>query len=356
MTALKKAKHFIYHSSIVWNNIGVLPKLLQGYFNTLVLGKPVLRTLEFAVTPHCNVNCPMCYATRIVDNSRQMMKPDDYAAIWEQAKTLGAFTAHLSGGEPTMRKDLPDIIAALDPKHTIVSMTTNAILLGSAQMERLRKAGLSVIHFSLNSLDPETNDRERDHKGHIAKVTEAIKTAKTLGFDVCLSVVVAHGNFESVRALTSFAEEMGIGIVFSLATPAGNWNGAKDQMLTPEEWEQVDAYMQANPHIRSDWTINLSLRKGCPAGYEKVSVSPYGDVQGCAMSFISHGNLREEKLEAVWRRMLQWDQYKKRSPVCLIGLDQHYVDEYLLPINGRDVLPVPVEQHPLHPLEPMGRP
>lgn len=353
---VEKLRHFAHHSSILWKNPGVLPMVAKGYFNALVLQKPVLRTLEFAVTAHCNVNCSMCYATKIVDKTREPLSPDDYARIWDQAKKLGAFSAHLSGGEPTLRKDLPEIIAALEPRATIISMTTNSTILTPPQLEKLRKAGLSVLHFSLNSLDPEDNDRERDFKGHLQRVIDTIEAAKALDFEVCLSVVVSHSNFAMVKRLTAFAEEKGIGIVYSLATPAGNWDGAKDQLLTPEDWAEVDAYMTANPHVRSDWTINLSMKKGCPAGYEKVSVSPYGDVQGCAMSFISHGNLREEPLEAIWRRMLDYDQYKKRSPVCLIGLDHTYIDEYLAPVNGMDILPVPAEKHPLHPLRTGGEP
>lgn len=347
-----KLSHFAAHSSLIWKNPGVLPKVAQGYFKALVLRRPVLRTLEFAVTPRCNVNCAMCYATKIDDPGRKPMTPDDYSKVWQQAKRLGAFSAHLSGGEPTVRTDLAKIITALEPRHTLISMTTNAILLGPENLEKLRKAGLSVLHFSLNSLDPEINDRERDHKGHRAKVLASIAEAKKLGFEICLSVVVSHGNFETVKRLTEFAAGNAIGIVYSLATPAGNWTGAKEQLLTPEEWREVDAYMTAHPHVRSDWTINLSMRKGCPAGYEKVSISPYGDVQGCAMSFISHGNVLEEPLADIWTRMRSWSQYKKRSPVCLIGLDPEYIDEYIMPVNGLKVLPVPVEKHPRHPLVP----
>ena len=350
----RKIRHFAVHSSILWRNPGALPMVARGYFNALALGRPVLRTVEFAVTAQCNVNCPMCYATKLVDRTREPLTPDEYAAIWAQARKLGAFSAHLSGGEPTMRKDLEQIIRALDPGRTIVSMTTNATLLSGPALEKLRKAGLSVLHFSLNSLDAEDNDRERDFKGHLARVVESIALAKGLGFEVCLSVVVSHSNLAMVERLTRFAEEKGAGIVFSLATPAGNWDGAFDQLLTPEDWARVDGFMAANPHVRSDWTINLSMRKGCPAGYEKVSVSPYGDVQGCAMSFVAHGNLRDEPLADIWRRMLDFEPYRRRSPVCLIGLDRDFIDSYLAPVNALDRLPVRVEDHPTRPLRAPG--
>lgn len=348
-TIAQKTQTLVRHSSLLWKNRGVLPKVAKGYFDTLVLQRPVLRTVEFAVLAECNVNCEMCYATKIQDKSRNRMSVDEYANVWGQAKKLGAFSVHLSGGEPTLRKDLPDILSVLDPGKTIISMTSNSSLMPAGYLEKLRKGGLSCLHFSLNNMDPAANDRQRDHVGHFELVMEKIKEAKSLDYEVCLSIVVAHNDLDTMRGLTEFAEKEGIGIVFSLATPSGNWKGNMDELLTPEEWKEVDAYMDANSHIRSDWTINLDMKKGCPAGYEKLALSPYGDVQGCAMLFVSHGNVRDEPLETIWRRMHGWQPFKKRPKQCLIALDRPFIEDYLLPTNAYDVLPVPADKHPTHP-------
>lgn len=349
-TPFEKARTFVRHSTLLWKNPGVLPKVAAGYFNALVLRKPVLRTVEFAVIAECNVNCKMCYATKIVDKERQRMTVDEYADVWQQAKKLGAFSAHLSGGEPTLRKDLPSIIEALEPGKTIISMTSNSSIMSPGYLEKLRKKGLSCLHFSLNSMDPAINDDQRDHIGHFEMVMAKIKEAKSLDYEICLSIVVAHNHLEEMRRLAAFAKEEDIGIVFSLATPSGNWSGARDELLTPEEWRQVDGYMDANPHVRSDWTINLDMKKGCPAGYEKISLSPYGDVQGCAMLFVSHGNVREEPVADIWHRMHEWQPYRKRPKQCLIALDRPFIEEYLIPTNSYEVLPIPVESHPVHPV------
>jgi len=349
LTPLNKARTFIRHSSLLWKNPGVIPRVAQGYFNTLALKKPVLRTVEFALLAECNVNCEMCYATKIADASRKRMSVDEYADVWQQAKKLGAFSAHLSGGEPTLRKDLPEILDALDGGNSILSMTTNSSLMPDGYLEKLRKRGLSCLHFSLNSLDPAENDRARDYAGHFELVMSKIKEAKSLDYEVCLSIVVSHNDLDNMRRLSDFAEKEEIGIVFSLSTPSGNWKGNTEELLTAEEWKEVDAFMSSSPHIRSDWMINLDLKKGCPAGYEKISFSPYGDVQGCAMLFVSHGNVREERLEDIWKRMREWQPYKKRAKQCLIALDREFIDEYLLPTNDYEVLPIPAASHPVHP-------
>jgi len=135
--SVQKGRQLVRHSSLLWKNRGVLPAVARGYFNTLVLKKSVLRTIEFAIVAECNVNCEMCYATKIVDKSQTRMTVDEYADVWDQAKKLGAFSVHLSGGEPTLRKDLPEIISVFDPGKTIISMTTNSSVLKTGYLETL---------------------------------------------------------------------------------------------------------------------------------------------------------------------------------------------------------------------------
>ncbi|MBF0103105.1 MAG: radical SAM protein [Desulfobacterales bacterium] len=346
----QKFLHFVRHSSILQKNINVLPRVLLGYFNTLILKKKVLRTIEFTVTADCNVNCEMCYASKIKQKDKNYLTPEQYHSIWKQAKKLGAFSIIISGGEPTTRKDIVEVIAALDPRNTIIAFVTNSIRINKAFLHKLKESGVNILHLSLNSVDEDENDRMRDYKGHLKHVMSIITVAKEMGFEVCLSTVVSHNGFERTKKLTEFAKKNNIGVVFSLACPTGNWAGARENLLTSNEWIHIDQYMKNNPYIRSDWTINLSLKTECPGGREKICISPYGDVMGCGMNFISHGNVLEEPLEIIWKRMGEWWPFKKCSKKCLIALDEEYLEEYLLPIAGSTILPVRLDQHPIHPM------
>ncbi len=120
-------------------------------------------------------------------------------------------------------------------------------------------------------------------------------------------------------------------------------------LLTQEEWREVQAFMRANRHIRSDWTINFSTKVECPGGREKLNISPYGDIMGCGMNFVSFGNVREEPLKEIVRRMGEFPYFKNPSPDCLIGAHPEYIEKYIRPLAGRQV-PVQVDQHPTHPI------
>ncbi|HUU42039.1 MAG TPA: radical SAM protein, partial [Desulfatiglandales bacterium] len=184
-----------------------------------MLKQNVLRTLELTVTPYCNVNCEMCYATKLRNRKRKLLTPRDYRNIWLQAKKLGAFSVVLSGGEPTTRKDLFQIVEALEPRKTTIGIVSNSILLDRNFLIRLKKCGLTVLHLSLNSVDPEENDRERDFPGHFEKVNQVIRDGKDLGFEVCLSTVVSHNELDRMINMVQFAAKQEIGVVFSLACP-----------------------------------------------------------------------------------------------------------------------------------------
>lgn len=345
-TIIDHFQHYARHSVLIWKTMPAIPAVAKGYFKTLILKQPVLRTVEFTITADCNVDCEMCYASKIRQPGNKYLSVDEYRDIWHQAKKLGAFSAIISGGEPTTRKELFKILEAIESHKTIVALVSNSILLDTAFLLRLKDASVNVLHLSLNSVDPEENDRMRDFDNHFDRVCRIAKEAKAMGFEVCLSNVVSHNEIERSKKVAQFARDNELGVVFSLACPMGNWAGAQDILLTPEEWLEVDAFMHDNPYIRSDWTINLSLKRECPGGREKLCISPYGDVMGCGMNFISHGNVRQSPLEMVWRKMAEWPPFKKRSKECLISVDQDYLHNYLLPIADSQTLPVKVEEHP----------
>jgi len=337
------------HSRLVLSMPAVLRRVLAGYFRTLALGRTVLRTIEVAVTPACNCKCSMCYASRIDQPGQQLLTPNEYHDIWQQAKRLGAFSVIISGGEPTVREDLLEVIEAFEPRKSLIAIVSNGIET-SRFLQRFVDAGVTTLHLSLDSTDPATHDEIRGHKGNFEKTLTTIAKAKELGLNTYISTVIWHGDMGRMDEMVAFAERNEIGIVFSLACPMGEKAGCEDFVITDQEWQAVKKKMSENPHIRSDWTINFSCRVECPGGREKLAVSPYGEITGCGMNFVSFGSVREEPLEKIWRRMRKFPDFARRSGDCLIGADREYIRRYLLPLSEHPVLPVRVCDHPTNPV------
>lgn len=342
--------HYLYHAQVIKRRIHLLPKIITGFAKTLILKQPVLRTIELALLTECNSKCVMCYASRMKRENGHYLTVAEYARVWKEASQLGAFSVILSGGEPTLRKDLFDILSVMEPQNTIFALVTNSLNLDRSYLADLKRAGVETIHLSLDSTNPLTNDHIRGAVGHFDKVITVIEEAKRQGFAVYLSTVIAHNGLDKMAEMVRFARENKIGIVFSLACVSGNWADEQGVLLTAQEWQTVQEYMRENRHIRSDWTINFSLRQECPGGREKISISCYGDVMGCGMNYVSFGNVREEPLETIWRRMHNFPDFKRRSQNCLIGADPEYIEKYIKPISGMTV-PVQIDRHPLHPMQ-----
>lgn len=342
---MQKLKHLVYHARVVKIKPKLIPRICSGYFKTLFLKQDVLRTIEFALLTECNSKCVMCYASKMKRPDESYLTVEEYKNIWQQASGMGAFSAILSGGEPTLRRDLFDIISVMDPGNTIFALVTNSLNLNKDFLADLKRAGVATIHFSLDSANAAANDRVRGFDGHFKKAVESIYHAKSLGFSVYISTVIIHGELKKMDEMAAFAKENGIGIVFSLACVSGNWSEEKDVLLSEDEWAAVQEFMKKNPFIRSDWTINFSMRQECPGGREKVNISCYGDVMGCGMNYISFGNVREDPLEKIWHRMRNFPDFKRKSPDCLIGADRRYIEKFIRPLSGLTV-PVRIDKHP----------
>src|SRR4029077_18892867 len=168
-----------------------------------------LGSLRVSVTDRCNLRCRYC------------MPEDDY--VWlpresiltfeEIARLIGVFAGlgvqkiRLTGGEPLLRHDLPDLVGmiARDTRITDLAMTTNGLLLAK-HAAALKAAGLSRVTVSLDTLRPERM-RTFAKSPHHADVLAGIEAARLAGFEkIKLNTVVIRGfNDDELIDLIDFA-------------------------------------------------------------------------------------------------------------------------------------------------------
>ena len=110
----------------------------------------------------------------------------------------------LTGGEPTVRKDIIDIVADMGSMFKHVGMTTNGTVL-PRKLERLKEAGLTHLNISLDSLIPEKNEMITRRPNTTSKALESLEKALTLGIDTVKLNVVAMKGFNDDE-FADFAE------------------------------------------------------------------------------------------------------------------------------------------------------
>lgn len=149
-----------------------------------------ISNLRISLTPRCNLRCIYCHAEGEESPSREMSA----SQIAEVIRVAGKFdirSVKFTGGEPLLRKDLAEILESI-PEGMESSMTTNGILLGD-MAEDLRKAGLSRVNVSLDSLDPSTY-KEITGCDRLDDVLEGITAALNAGLTpVKLNMVMLKG-------------------------------------------------------------------------------------------------------------------------------------------------------------------
>jgi cyclic pyranopterin phosphate synthase len=166
--------------------------------------------LRISLTQRCNLACVFCHMEG-QPQSAEELPPDQIEAIVRAGARNGIHRVKLTGGEPTLRSDLLEIVQRLRPYVQELSMTTNGLRLVELAAP-LKAAGLDRVNVSLPSLDPATY-RELTGVDGVAKVTAGIRAAAAAGLvPVKLNVVALDGKTsgpESVDRLLSFAQDVG---------------------------------------------------------------------------------------------------------------------------------------------------
>jgi len=152
-----------------------------------------------SITDRCNLACPFCHKeAQASDNSSHSseLTPDNFIWICKTALKAGFRKFKLTGGEPTLRKDLPRIVAGLrDTDIEDLSMITNGTNL-SQLATILYDAGLRRVNVTLNTLDPERYRREFGGSKQLLKAAiNGIDTALDAGFrNMKINYVISRGN------------------------------------------------------------------------------------------------------------------------------------------------------------------
>ncbi|ALV61725.1 Molybdenum cofactor biosynthesis protein MoaA [Thermococcus sp. 2319x1] len=152
-------------------------------------GRPVTN-LRISLTNECNLNCFYCHREGQT-LSFQEMKPEEIERIVRIASQLGIKKVKLTGGEPTVRKDIVEIVRRIRPYVEDLSMTTNGTTM-KLLAEPLKEAGLDRVNISLDTLDRE---KYKAITGFdvLPQVLEGIEKAVKLFYPVKLNMVVMKG-------------------------------------------------------------------------------------------------------------------------------------------------------------------
>ncbi|HQF36850.1 MAG TPA: GTP 3',8-cyclase MoaA [Candidatus Dojkabacteria bacterium] len=163
--------------------------------------------LRLGITGGCNLRCRFCNPNGHM-NSNNDLSTNDWKEIIKAGSTCGIKEIHYTGGEPTIRRDLAEIIQyANELGYTDQSITTNGIIF-EEKAEELFKAGLNRANISLSTLSSKQYSYySNSPEDNYPKVINSIKIATKLFNLVKINCVVMKENFDSIESIVEFAQE-----------------------------------------------------------------------------------------------------------------------------------------------------
>lgn len=161
------------------------------------------------LTHRCPLQCPYCSNPVELAAARGELATDEWARVFEQAAAIGVLQLHLSGGEPTLRADLPDLVRHAREAGLYTNLITAGVLLDAERLDRLALAGLDHVQLSLQGTDPATAERIGGYRGGHAKKLETARLVRRAGLPLTLNAVVHRQNLHQLDAMIALAVELG---------------------------------------------------------------------------------------------------------------------------------------------------
>ncbi len=217
----------------------------------------VATDLRVSLTDRCNLRCTYCMPAEGLDwtPSEQVLSAAEIVRVIALAVDEGVTEVRFTGGEPLLRVDLEEIIAAVSslPSAPSISLTTNGIGLDNRAV-RLRDAGLKRINVSLDTLD-----RERfatlTRRDRIERVFAGIDAALAAGLaPVKINTVLMRGvNDDEALPLTRWALAKGVQLRFIEQMPLDPQHGwSREEMVTADEIvAALSESLELTPHDES---------------------------------------------------------------------------------------------------------
>ncbi|MEL0028586.1 MAG: GTP 3',8-cyclase MoaA, partial [Perlucidibaca sp.] len=227
--------------------------------------------LRLSVTDRCDFRCVYCMAEDMQFLPRSaVLSLEEMERLARVFVSLGIRKIRLTGGEPLVRRGLPELVARLGalPGLQTLAMTTNGARL-AAVAPMLRASGLKQLNISLDSLDP-ARFRELTRTGTLADVLAGVAAAVDAGFPrIRLNSVILRGrNEDEVPALVAYAERMGVDLAFIEEMPLGSIS-EHDRALAHVSGQELLDVISARWQLLPEATQEL----GGPARYHWLAGS-----------------------------------------------------------------------------------
>jgi MoaA/NifB/PqqE/SkfB family radical SAM enzyme len=260
------------------------------YARLRLMRRPVL--VNFEVTMRCNASCGGCDYWKTPAEE----KAHELSSFADAARAFDPMMITFTGGEPTLRRDLEDIVAevARVVPYCYMTVLTHGGMLTLDRAQRLWDAGLDQFNISLDYLDAR-HDAARGIPGLGAKILALVPELHARGMAVRFNTVLRDDNLDEIVPIVQRAHRLGAGVNLSLYTDFKNGN--TDHLIRADQLARVQdlvdellAFKRRHRGVitNSDWYLQQLPRylrhempEPCRSGETTIHIDPRGLVRRC---------------------------------------------------------------------------
>jgi radical SAM protein with 4Fe4S-binding SPASM domain len=273
--------------------------------------------MDLALTYRCNDNCSHCY------NARPRTYPEISTQLWfqiiDRLWEIGIPHIVFTGGEPTLRDDLPELIARAEHNGQITGINTNARRLSDKRfVGRLIDAGLDHVQVTVESHEPAIHDAMVRTNGAWRQTIDGLKNVLDTRLFVMTNTTMLRQNSPYISETLDFLADLGVPTIGLNALIYSGFGltvgtGLDENELLPllgiarqrtEHYGQRLIWYTPTQYCHFDpMQLELGI-KGCTAALYNMCVEPDGGVLPCQSYYVQLGNLLTDPWDNIWNHDL----------------------------------------------------
>ncbi|ANP48876.1 pyrroloquinoline quinone biosynthesis protein E [Streptomyces griseochromogenes] len=278
------------------------------------------------LTHACPLHCGYCSNPLELTRRSRELTTAQWTDVMRQAGEFGVVHTHLSGGEPLLRRDLAQIVAAAEAAEIYTQLVTSGVGLDRARLSALAAAGLRSVQLSVQHADPRACDRIAGRRS-FAEKERAAELVRAAGLPLGLNVVLHRGNLDAVDALIELGLSWGVDRIELANTQFYGWALLNRAALLPTRDQLArarDAVERRREMLTPDgpelvWVVPDyfdGVAKPCMGGWGAVSltVTPDGTVLPCpaaaTLPDLDPPNIRDHPLAWIWDHSTAFTRYR----------------------------------------------
>ncbi|HJT08892.1 MAG TPA: pyrroloquinoline quinone biosynthesis protein PqqE [Stellaceae bacterium] len=274
----------------------------------------------------CPLQCPYCSNPLELERGSSEIDTATWQRVLGEAAALGILQVHFSGGEPTVRRDLPDLVRHAGKVGLYSNLITSGVLTHPTQFDALVEAGLEHVQLSIQDADAANGDRIAGLAGAQAKKRAFAALVRRAGLPLTINAVVHRQNLGNLERMIELAVELGAQRMEVAHVQYYGWALANRDALLPTREQLDDATRTveaARARLKGVLMIDYVVPdyyahrpKACMGGWGRrfLNVSPAGKVLPChaaeSLPGFAFPSVNEASLADIWYNSEAFQRYR----------------------------------------------